>query len=152
MRSFGPGRPLDAALTIALVVLLPFLAGCGSGRLATYPVKGKVLVDGEPAQGVHVAFYPKDTGGHSPYIPSGQTDENGEFVLSTFITGDGAPAGEYDVTLAWPLRKNPISTLWEGDRFKGKHNDPSKPVAQVTVEKRSQELEPFKLTLADKPN
>lgn len=131
---------------VVFALLLPLLAGCGSGRLATYPVKGKVLVNDQPAKEVHVAFHPKDTGTHPPYVPSGTTDENGEFALSTFITGDGAPAGEYEVTLVWPVRFNPISTLWEGDKLKGKYKDKSKPAAVVTVEKRPQELEPFKVS------
>jgi hypothetical protein len=133
----------------ALLCLLQLVAGCGSGQIPTYPVKGQILVNGEPAKGVHVTFRPRGDGENAPYFPSGQTDDDGYFVLSTFTTGDGSPAGEYDVTLFWPLRKNPLSTLWEGDRFNGKYKDKTKPFTQVTVEKRAQELEPF--NLSDKP-
>ncbi len=133
---------------IALGCLLPLLVGCGSGQISTYHIKGKVLVDGQPAKDVQVAFHPKGTGDQSAYFPSGKTDEKGEFALSTLTTGDGAPAGQYDVTIVWPIRYNPISTRWEGDKLKGKYKDKSKPFTTVTVEPKDQELEPFNLKMS----
>jgi hypothetical protein len=135
-----------APLLFGLVVLGALLPGCGKkGWLETYPVKGTILVDGQPAKEVFVSFHPKEDVGNRPYFPSGRTNENGEFVLSTFVEGDGAPAGEYDVTVTWPVRYNPISTLWEGDKLKGQYSNKAKPAATVTIEKKPQELAPFEL-------
>ncbi|HXG12520.1 MAG TPA: hypothetical protein VNK04_22380 [Gemmataceae bacterium] len=139
-------RPVRGLFLAGLVGLTVALASCGTkGRLPVYPVKGKVLVDGKPAKDAFVNFFPKDTGGREPYAPYAQTNENGEFTLSTYETGDGVPAGEYDVTITWPVRYNPISTLWEGDRLKGRYADRNKPPFHVTIDKKAQELPPFEL-------
>jgi hypothetical protein len=138
---------MRAPLGIALLLVV-LLAGCGKkpGWLDTYQVKGSLLVDGKPASQVFIAMHPKKVTDERPYVCSGQSDDKGEFVMSTFVTGDGIPAGEYDVTFTWPIRKNPISTLWEGDKLKGRYADKAKAVYKVTVEPKAQQLEPFKLT------
>lgn len=66
-----------------------------------YVVEGRVLVNGEPAQGIHVAFHPL---GCPPklFCPVGRTDRAGVFHLTTRSGSDGAPAGEYYVTFVWP--------------------------------------------------
>src|SRR5262245_41463518 len=99
MRYRGWGMARCASLLLGLFFLGGLLTGCGKkGWLETYPVKGTVLVDGKPAKEVSVLFHPKQEVGNRPYVPSGKTDEKGEFALSSFVEGDGAPAGEYDVT------------------------------------------------------
>src|SRR5262245_28750758 len=146
MRYRGWGQARCAPLLLAIVVLSTALPGCGKkGWLTTYPVKGTVVVDGKPAKEVFVTFHPREDVANRPYLPSGRTIENGEFVLSTFVEGDGAPAGEYDVTITWPVRFNPISTLWEGDKLKGQYKDKARPAATVTIEKKRQALGPFGL-------
>jgi len=132
------------ALTLALIV---FSAGCAKrGWLETYPVRGIVLVDGKPAKDAIVTFHPKEQTGDRPYLPTGQTNENGEFALATFVAGDGVPTGEYSVTVVWPVRRNPISTLWEGDKLNGRYANKGKTTLRVTVEKQPLQLPPFELT------
>jgi hypothetical protein len=132
---------------IALAALVGILSGCSKrGWLETYPVKGAVLVDGKPAKDAMVTFHPKETVGDRPYLPTGQTNENGEFALGTFVAGDGAPAGEYDITIVWPVRHNPISTLWEGDKLNGRYANRAKTTLRITVEKQALQLPPFELT------
>jgi hypothetical protein len=131
---------------VALAALVPVLSGCGkSSRIPVYPVKGVVYVDDKPAKEAMVSLHPREAGSHENYVPSGKTDENGQFSLSTFVADDGAPAGEFDVIITWPVRYNPISTLWEGDRLKGRYGDRKKPAFQVTIEPKPQELPPFQL-------
>ena len=81
-----------------------WLNSCGrSNRLPVYPVKGTVLVDGKPAKGVQLSFWPENGAADvGAYSPQAETDENGAFVLSTYEPGDGAPAGKYSVTARWP--------------------------------------------------
>src|SRR3954469_24030102 len=138
---------MSGPLGIALFLVV-LLAGCGKKHvwLDTYQVKGAVLVDGKPAAKVFIAMHPKKVSDERPYVCNGESNENGEFVMSTFVTGDGVPAGEYDVTFTWPVRKNPISTLWEGDNLKGRYADKAKSTFKVTIEPKEQKLEPFKLT------
>jgi hypothetical protein len=66
-----------------------------------YAVEGKVLVNGEPAENLNVAFHPLD-GDKSRFCPVGRTNNKGIFHLMTRSGADGAPAGEYRVTLVWP--------------------------------------------------
>jgi hypothetical protein len=96
-------------LCVGLVVLL---AGCGPKKLTqspTFPVKGKILLDGQPASFVLVRFTPVDNKGVEAV---GRTDEEGAFELRTFAKEgfDGAAAGEYTVTVeTWdPVRLGPI--------------------------------------------
>jgi hypothetical protein len=70
-------------------------------QLTLHAVRGRVLVDGVPAENVNVAFHPLNVAGR-PYCPVGRTDDQGVFHLTTCRGPDGAPAGEYSVTLVWP--------------------------------------------------
>ena len=83
---------------LALVVVGPFIAGCG-GRPAGYPetapVSGRVTLDGEPLEGASVSFIP--AAGRSS---SGQTDSSGRYQL--YYTGriKGAMLGKHRVSIS----------------------------------------------------
>jgi hypothetical protein len=65
-------------------------------------VSGRVVVDGKPAAAATVTLHPVNpTTELRDVRPTGQTDAEGNFKLTTFAQGDGAPAGEYRVTVAW---------------------------------------------------
>jgi len=74
-----------------------FLAGCGGVR--TTPVTGVVTLDGKPLGGAAIQFVPQGSGRDA----TGQTDANGEFVMSTFEPRDGVVAGTYKVVISQPL-------------------------------------------------
>jgi hypothetical protein len=83
------------------------LAGCSdSGRVPVFPVQGQVLFDGKPATGAHVVFHPVGKSGGGALRPAGQVDHDGKFTLTTFQSGDGAPEGEYAVTVELWESKN----------------------------------------------
>lgn len=73
-------------------------AGCLGSPDAppTAPVSGIVTVKGQPKAGLNVTFQP-EAGGRPA---SGITDENGEFTLTTFNTGDGAIVGTHQAGVA----------------------------------------------------
>ncbi len=87
----------------ALCLLIPamalFVLGCGGGgSIPPVPVSGKVLVGGKPVEGAVVTFLSQaKEGGRSA---SGKTDKDGAFKLTTAKTNDGAPPGEYTITIA----------------------------------------------------
>jgi hypothetical protein len=91
------------------VYLLPLMlavAGCSdSSREPVFPVQGQVLFQGRPAVGAQVVFQPVGKG-DTVVRPSGQVDSDGKFVLTTYAVGDGAPAGEYEVTVELWVSKN----------------------------------------------
>ena len=95
-------------LLLALGLVLPFGAAFillkelrSSAGPILYAVEGKVLVNGEPAENLNVAFHPLD-GDNNQFCPVGRTDSTGTFHLTTRSGADGAPAGEYSVTFVWP--------------------------------------------------
>ena len=69
--------------------------------IPTFPVTGKVLVGQEPASGAFVVFHPI-AGEKSTFDrPRAQVRPDGSFEVTTFLDGDGAPAGKYAVTVEW---------------------------------------------------
>ncbi len=81
-----------------LVLLTVVAAGCGGGANfpKTYPVTGKVTVNGKPIEGAMVTFQLES--GKENAI--GTTDKNGEFTLSMFQPGDGAVPGQYRIAVS----------------------------------------------------
>src|SRR5206468_35759 len=74
---------------------------CGPGRRPVYPVSGKVLVQGRPAAGAQLTFHPVGENGPNAIRPVAHVDDQGNFRLTSYKEGDGAPAGEYRVTVQW---------------------------------------------------
>ncbi len=73
-------------------------AGCArSDRERVYPVHGQVLLNGKPLPQAIVTFHQQS--GADKALPSGQTDAEGRFTLTSFEPGDGAPEGEYAISL-----------------------------------------------------
>jgi hypothetical protein len=149
------------AATTRLIGLFAFLlgavalAGCGNDRLALYDVTGKVLVDGQPAEGAIVIFCPVDASEQLANLrPAGKASAVGDFELTTYDPADGAPAGQYKVLVKWPSA-TPVAQRRDDrpgaanagpDRLKGKYyNIDSTPLA-ATIEEQSNELAPFELT------
>ncbi len=118
-----------------------FLASCSNNQDApfqTFPAKGKLLINGEPAKGAGIfLYYNGDTGGRS-VVPQGWTVDDGGFVLSTFGVNDGAPAGEYRVAVKWPAhRKGPGLGP---DKLGGKFAKPDSSGLTARIEKGPTEL------------
>lgn len=94
--------------SMALIALAA--AGCGGDggyRFPVHPAAGKVMRGGKPVPKAIVRFHPTDPA--TVKIPDGQegppvvltteTDEDGAFVMSTYLADDGIPAGDYVVTV-----------------------------------------------------
>jgi hypothetical protein len=129
------------------IVLLLGLSGasCGGGRFkATYPVKGRVLVDGEPAAGVTVLFSPVSIPDEEYIKPLGKTDEGGWFTLTSYRKGDGAPAGAYAVTLLW-LPKGYAGPVEGGNKLPDRYRHPETSGIQIEVKAGDNNLDPFTL-------
>lgn len=71
-------------------------------RKPCYPVRGNVYLDGVPASNASIVFYLKEPGAKAPRRAcDGLIEADGSFTLSTYGPADGAPAGEYVVTVAY---------------------------------------------------
>jgi hypothetical protein len=86
-------------------------SGCGKKsapaikgtKLAVFPVKGKLMIDGKPMASAAIIFNPvtEFPKGVSQMQPRATADENGDFTVTTYANGDGAPAGAYKITISW---------------------------------------------------
>ena len=132
-------RSLGCALTGSLALLA---ASCGGGGPTLYPVNGKVLYNGQPAEGATVVLHPADA---SAPKPSGTVDADGSFTLRTHPHGEGAPAGDYAVVVTW---YPPNSRGLENPKPKlpARYSDPTQSGLKATVKTGPTELEPFQLT------
>ena len=93
--------PSANVLGALLMLTMTLLSGCSkpdADRLDVHPVAGRVTFNGNPASGALVVFHPKDpTVGELK--PNARVDQQGNYSLSTYSAGDGAPAGDYAVTV-----------------------------------------------------
>jgi hypothetical protein len=99
-------RPLTVAAGIALpVVILLIVVGSvksrHAGRVRVYPAQGRASLDGKPIPNASLFLHP--IGANSPQVPRPRAvvREDGTFALGTYRKDDGAPAGDYKVTVQW---------------------------------------------------
>jgi hypothetical protein len=141
-------QPLEVIPLLALLVL-----GCGpadDGKVRRVHVDGTVLVKGAPAVGARVVFYPKDEAlrGAGMPTPSGTVEENGAFSLTSYEPGDGAPVGDYIVTVVWreeiPEGKS-LDTFHPKDRLNGRYASPDKSTLNASVPEDGGTLPPIEI-------
>lgn len=130
----------------ASAAVVALLVGCGSSdRLAVHPVRGEVKVNGLPAAGARVFFHSAtDPGNPRGLHPVAVVEPDGTFHLTTYLAKDGAPAGDYVVTVTWPLSAGGDDE-GAGDRLKGAYASPTKSTLRATVKAGTNVLEPFVL-------
>ncbi len=106
------GRPV---LAILCALGLTPLLGCGNG-IKCVPVSGTVTLDGQPLQGVVVAFTPDASKGNTARASCTGPVRDGRYELQTigvtrYESGRGAPPGWYKVTLIADLPGQPKVNL-----------------------------------------
>jgi hypothetical protein len=102
-------NPFGRAAPACALALLLVGAGCGGGVGKTYPVRGKVTLDGEPlvARSAVILFVPdRAKGNTTPYEPGGTVDSSGVYALAT-EGRRGAPPGWYRVVVT-ALAETPV--------------------------------------------
>jgi hypothetical protein len=142
------------ALFLLFTILIMMNAACGkSGGKKTYPVHGKVTYKGEAASGAIVIFHPKNDNAVNAVRPTGTVDDKGEFTLTSYQEGDGAPEGAYYVLVRWPETDAPrpkgkVAKYNRGvpeDFLKGRYQDHKKPKFEVEIKPDKNDLPPFEL-------
>ena len=115
---------------------LAFNTGCENSRneKKVYPIRGTFLFDGKPAEGLQIQFHDlKGTDTNQPTFPQATTDASGAIKVSTYTEGDGAPAGDYALTISWK-EFSTLSRSYSGpDKLKQKYSDPKKTSVKLTV-------------------
>ncbi|OYP32963.1 iron-siderophore ABC transporter substrate-binding protein [Rhodopirellula sp. MGV] len=109
---------LVASLIAVSVIVSP---GCSKKQeIPVQPTTGRLTINGEPAVGAIIGLYPVsgdfDQRGTRP---AGQVKQDGAFTISSFGVGDGAPTGEYNVSIFWP--QFPGRRSYDGKVRKSRH-------------------------------
>jgi hypothetical protein len=128
---------------VAVVALVGIAAGCGgeARRKPTFPVSGKVLDGSKPVANATVVFHP--VGGVEADVPKprGTTAADGSFTLTSYDGNDGAPAGEYRVTVEQWLAGRPDEG--PSNRLNAKLAKPESSGLTASVSTGPTELKPF---------
>ena len=135
---------------IFLLIIVSILVCCSRSEYpnTTYPVSGRIQTsEGTPASYVRVTLHSSKliTEG-DPFRPSGMTDENGTFQLTTYETHDGAPAGEYIMTFRWAKPQKTLLGPSPKDRLRNKFVRPTdESLTCMIVENENQDLGTFEI-------
>jgi hypothetical protein len=142
IRAVGPHRAVGSVLTM---LLLSSLASCRDDRFKkTYPVTGQVLFEGKPPVGARVLFHSLEDPNDEISRPRATVDAEGRFVVNTYVPKDGAPAGNYVVTLHW-LPKGFNGPVEAGNKLPMRYAKAETSGFKVEIRKENNDLEPFLL-------
>jgi len=129
-----------------LLIAIVAVACDGPKRKPAFPTQGKLLIGNQPVANVTLFFQPVGTTDAEPTRAYATTSLDGTFSLTTYEANDGAPEGDYVVTLLYEPVDSPLS------RAKGKPPKIDKKYTaietsplKVKIEKKPMnQLEPFK--------
>src|SRR5262245_48541687 len=132
---------------VALLMLLP-ACGCGKSdknRVAVQPVQGTIQFRGQPTAGAFVSLSPKNPIEGVP-APRATVGQDGSFTVTTYDGNDGAPEGDYVLTVQWykPIRQD--NELVGGPNVLPlKYASPRTSDLQITVAAGDNHLKPIQL-------
>lgn len=153
-------KVLFDTLSVFLIALLlccgVVTTGCGGGsqtadwQLPVEPAEGDLTVKGVAAEDVFITFHPvtKPSGTANPILPRAQTDSEGHFQVTTYTTGDGAPAGKYRLSFSW---QGPIGEMSQDEheelpeRLNRKYLKPETSGYEVTITEGPNQLPAIEL-------
>ncbi len=142
-------RPVSLVLPLLLSPLALVGTGCSSQEVhkPVFPVQGKVLVAGKPAAKALVIFHPLNDPDPKAPRPNAETGADGTFTLSTYTAGDGAPAGDYAVTVLWPEGTELTGGDADSgpDRLGNRYSNPQTSGLRAQVHEGPNALPPFQL-------
>lgn len=128
---------LFSAMAVCGLLFMLIPAGCSQQdtRVPTYPVRGRITVDGKPpGSALQIECHPVagiDT--RNPTVSRTESDDAGNFKISTYAAGDGVPAGDYVLTVTW-LTFNLMSRDYVGpDKLNDRYSDPKTSSVKITV-------------------
>ena len=137
-------------LILSVCVSLTIAAGCGGGSTEgpskpadakqTSAVTGSVTIDGQAPNGLSIYLVPASSttvGLIDEDFSSGHVanpDTTGNFTFTTYVYGDGAPAGDYVAVMRWAPRGQQKPSDSGVERFNNKDGDFAASKFKVKVE------------------
>lgn len=137
-------RLLLTCALLAVVSLGAWRSRHSDTSQSVYAVEGRLLVADKPAANAALAFHPIRATTASVHCPVAMTRPDGTFQLTTHRLNDGAPAGEYVVTVIWHDPSKPVDECAcedpaIHDRLCGLYADPGKsPLRSVVKPEKNQ--------------
>jgi hypothetical protein len=120
-------------------------------RLPVFPVNGHLSVKGQPPSGAFVVLHPKNGTATAPngevVRPRAVVNPDGSFAFGSYDSSDGAPSGEYSVTVEWRrIVKSPEGSPVLGPNVvPPKYARPESSPLLIRVAEKSNELDPITL-------
>ena len=125
------------------------IVGCSKAKApweTVYPVEGVVNYQGKPLTDASITLIPQDQDFPSTVRPTARTREDGSFVVGTYSTEDGAPAGDYKVVVVrFPVIVTASNAVSGPNNLPPKYANPSTTTLTVTVDPGTNELPPLEL-------
>lgn len=142
--SHRSGRLAVVSLSLGLLSL----TGCGQSgpaKVETHPVRFDLTYRGRPTPGALVAFHPVTPTEGAP-APRGVVTRDGQLKVSTFNGGDGAPEGEYVLTIQWsPLVKREGEVVQGPNVLPRKYTSPQTSGLRIRVASGENQIAPVRL-------
>lgn len=140
-----------------MAALLLVANGCGDPpavEVPVHPARGNVLFRGKPVAGGAIYLHAVQSASQAFPKPHARIAADGTFQLSTYRENDGAPPGEYTVTVSWrvPVNKQAADELKEEDWDQGReqlparYQNPQKSGLRITITPGQNELPPLRLS------
>jgi hypothetical protein len=140
----------QTGMVVGLFAAIAFLqTGCGANPNKVLPVEVKLTVEGMAPVGATVVLQPVDSQSFEKPKPVGKVGKDGAVRFSTFKQDDGAPAGEYIVTVVlYQIERdeNGGKIIKRNEQLKSKHSDPNNADApRIKVERGKKYYAPIDL-------
>jgi len=125
-------------------LLLGGLTGCSAPEPTVYDARGTLTINGVPVSNASLAFHRTD-GTASTACPVAITRDDGTFAMTTYAAGDGAPPGEYVVTLLWHDASQPVDECecidpLQHDLLKGRYADAKTSQLHASIRREKNDL------------
>jgi hypothetical protein len=125
--------------------------GCSNdgGRPPVYPVTGSVRYQGAPTTGAFLVFHPVGQAAAGEQKPTATVNPDGTFVLTSHgetTNSEGAPAGEYAVTVEWYKPVKQGTDFVRGPNvIPARYSRSDSTPLKVTVAQKANELPAFEI-------
>lgn len=116
--------------------------------MPVHPVSGKITLAGHPIKDAQLVFHPIDPNYSLELRPRARSQADGSFQVTTYETHDGAPIGNYRVTVSW---QGPLDGVKYDDqdalpeRLPTRYQNPGSSGLSVEVSTGVNQIPPFDL-------
>jgi len=138
--------PLRSLIAVLAAVMVSCL-GCekAENRVPVHPVSGAIKFRGQAPAGAFVSLHPKQATQGVPN-PRATVAKDGSFTVTTFDGNDGAPEGDYVLTVQWYKPVKQGNDLVGGPNvLPPKYASPRTSDVQIKVAASENRLQPIQL-------